>query len=215
MVIKLAKFRTLAEMMDRLGNVPSERVRLYPPIGTATVADVERIHDKEGRSCELVEGVLVEKTMGMTESLLAVYLAGLLNEFVIPRNLGKVLGADGAMQIFAKLVRIPDVSFISWDRFPERKIPKQPIPIIAPNLAVEVLSKSNTLREMAIKRQEYFDAGVELVWEVDPKKRSIAVYTTVTDVSVLTINDTLDGGTVLPGFQLPLKDLFAELDRQG
>jgi Uma2 family endonuclease len=126
-----------------------------------------------------------------------------------------LLGADGTIQIKLKLVRIPDIAFIAWDRFPERRLPKEAVPLVVPNLAVEVLSKSNTKREMAIKREEYFQAGVEMVWEVDPTSRTIDVHSSLHDTTTLTMNDTLLGGTVLRGFQLPLKDLFAELDRQG
>lgn len=212
---KAARFRTLADLLDRLGNVSLERVRFDPPIGTATVADVARILDKENVSCELIEGVLLEKTVGMIESRLAMYLAGLLNAFVIPRNLGIVTGPDGTMQIIADLVRIPDVAFISWDRLPGRKLPKEPVPLVAPNLAAEVLSKSNTPKEMSVKREEYFNAGVQLVWELDPRQRVVDVYTAPTDPVTLGIHDTLDGGTVLPGFTVTLKELFAELDRQG
>lgn len=215
MVVKLAKFRTFADVMKRVGNVPAERIRLQPTPGTATVADVTRILDKEGAICELVDGILLEKTVGMLESLLAFYLAKILDAFVRPKNLGIVLGPDGTIQIQLKLVRIPDVAFISWDRFPGRRLPDDAVPLVVPNLAAEVLSKSNTKREMNIKREEYFKAGVELVWEVDPRKRTVVVYTSLTDPITLGIDDTLDGGTVLPGFELPLKDLFAELDRQG
>jgi Uma2 family endonuclease len=207
--------QSLADLMERLGNVPSHRIRLHPPLGTATVKDVVRIREKEDRLCELVEGVLVEKTMGLEESMLAVFLGTLLDAFVRPQNRGIILGADGAMRILMDLVRIPDVAFVAWDRFPERRLPKVPIPLVVPNLAVEVLSKSNTRKEMAIKRREYFNAGVELVWEIDPKKRTVTVYTSVKDITVLTIDDTLDGGTVLPGFELSINDLFAELDRHG
>lgn len=89
------------------------------------------------------------------------------------------------------------------------------MPLVAPDLAAEVLSKSNTPKEMSIKREEYFKAGVEVVWEIDPKKRTIDVYTEPTNPVTLGIDDTLDGGSVLPGFKLPLTDFFAELDRQG
>lgn len=215
MVVATPRYRTLAEFIKRLGDVPLDRVRFDPLPGLGVIGDVARIQEKEGRLCELIEGVLLEKTMGMTESSLAGYLLGLLNLFVIPRNLGKVTGPDGTMQIVANLIRIPDVAFINWDRLPNRCMPPDPVPLVSPNLAVEVLSKGNTPGEMAVKRMEYFDSGVEVVWEIDPKKRTVAVYTTVTDVIVLTIDDTLDGGTVLPGFQLPLKDLFGELDRRG
>jgi Uma2 family endonuclease len=159
--------------------------------------------------------VLVEKPMGYGESLLAVYLIVLLDGFVRPRNLGLVTAPDGTMRLWAGRVRIPDVAFTSWDRIPGRRRPPQPIPDLAPDLAIEVLSRSNTRAEMRLKRQDYFAAGVCLVWEVDPEARTVSVYTAPEGPTVLTEADTLDGGTVLAGFTLPLRDLFAELDRQG
>jgi Uma2 family endonuclease len=78
-----------------------------------------------------------------------------------------------------------------------------------------VLSESNTEAEMTRKRQEYFSAGVRLVWMVDPDARTVTVYTAPDQSIVLGEADTLTGDPVLPGFTLPLRDLFAELDRQG
>ena len=210
-----SSIRTLADLMKRLGDVPLDRIRFHPAPGTATVADVDRIQQQEGTICELIEGVLLEKTMGLKESQLAIFLAAALYAFVRSRNLGIVTGPDGTLQLVTGLVRIPDVAFINWDRFPDRRPPQDPVPLVAPNLAAEVLSTSNTPAEMQIKRTEYFQTGVELVWEIDPRKRTVDVYTSPTQSVTLGINDTLDGGTVLPGFQLPLAELFGELDRQG
>ena len=83
------------------------------------------------------------------------------------------------MRIAPGLVRIPDVSFICWDRLPGRESPREPIPDLAPDLAVEVLSEGNTKAEMARKVREYFEAGVKLVWLIDPKKRTARVFSTV------------------------------------
>jgi Uma2 family endonuclease len=199
-------------LLQRLGDIPPERVRWQPRPGDATEADVL---SEENKLCELVEGVLVEKAMGFREAILASLLATFLNEFVRPRHLGLVFGPDGTIRLWAGLVRIPDVAFVSWDRLPGRRVPDAPIPHLAPNLAVEVLSISNTRAEMARKRQEYFSAGVLLVWEADPRARTVAVYTSPTDVTILTEADVLDGGPVLPGFTLPLRDWFGELDQQG
>jgi Uma2 family endonuclease len=113
------------------------------------------------------------------------------------------------------LVRIPDVAFTAWDRMPGRRRPTAPIPRLAPNVAIEVLSASNRPGEMAVKRQDYFAAGVDQVWEVDPDARQLSVYTTPTDCRILGAGDVLDGGTVLPGFRLALADLFGDLDRHG
>lgn len=74
---------------------------------------------------------------------------------------------------------------------------------------------SNTAAEMARKRSDYFAVGVRLVWQVDPVARTVSVYAAPEVAAVLTEADTLDGAPVLPGFTLPLRDLFGELDRQG
>src|SRR5205823_13938054 len=134
------------------------------------------------------------KGMGFHESLLAAALIGFLRAFVVPRNLGVVSAPDGTVRLFPGLVRVPDVSFASWDRFPDRKVPEEPIPSLAPDLVIEVLSKSNTRPEMKRKRGEYFDAGVRLIWEVDRKRRSVSVYTPDGAVTVLKGSQRLDGG---------------------
>jgi Uma2 family endonuclease len=207
--------KTLADLLHRLGDVPLDRILFHPAPGMATIQDVITVQEQEGKLCELVEGVLLEKVMGWNESSFAGFLVGLLNAFVIPRNLGIVTGPDGTVELMPNLVRIPDVAFTRWDRLPGRRRPTSPVPRLAPNLAVEVLSRSNTPAEMAAKRQDYFAAGVEVVWEIDPVARTVVVYTSVTQSTTLGAMDTLDGGVALPGFTLPLQDLFGELDRQG
>ncbi len=213
--IRLEKFQTLGDILGPLGDVAPSRVRFHPTPGTATEADLIAVNARKRGICELVDGVLVEKAMGYTESVLALWLGGMLNAFVTPRNLGIVSGADGMMRLFPGLVRVPDLGFASWDRIPDRRMPTTPVAGFAPDLAVEVLSLSNTKAEMTRKRREYFKAGVRLVWEVDPRARIVNVYDDLKRSVVLNASMTLDGGDVLPGFALPLADLFAELDRNG
>jgi Uma2 family endonuclease len=206
---------TLADWLAQLGGIAPERVRMQPPPGTATEKDVLAVQDHEDRLCELVDGTLVEKAMGFRESCLALALSEALRGFVRPRRLGLVTGADGVMRLATGLVRIPDVAFVSWDRLPGRRMPTEPIPSLAPDLAVEVLSEGNTPGEMARKRQEYFAAGVRLAWFVDPRTRTVEVYTAADQSTVLHAEHILTGGEVLPGFALSLQELFAELDQQG
>jgi Uma2 family endonuclease len=210
-----AKVYTVADLIERLGDVPLDRIWMHPAPGTATEADVIAADTHHDRLCELVEGTLVEKAMGFRESLLACALIEFLRAFVVPRNLGMVTGADGTVRLIPGLVRMPDVAFISWDRLPGRRVPREPMPDLAPDLAVEVLSESNTRREMARKRREYFEAGTRLVWEIDPERRTVAVYTSPDATTLLDASATLDGGAVLPGFSIRVADLFAELDRRG
>ncbi|MGA7703248.1 MAG: Uma2 family endonuclease [Thermoguttaceae bacterium] len=206
---------TVADLFEQLGHVPQERVLLVPTPGTATEKDVLDLIDHSDRICELVDGVLVEKTMGYLESMLAGAILELLRGFVRKRKLGIVLGADGTLKILRNQVRIPDVCFISWDRFPGGRLPKTPIPAVAPDLAVEVLSDSNTEGEMRRKLQDYFTAGVRLVWYVDPRTRTASAYTSPEHCTVFDENGVLTGGDVLPGFELPLRELFVEMDAVG
>jgi len=201
---------TARDLVERFGAIPLWRIRFDPPPGTATEQDVIEIHTREDRLCELVEGVLVEKTVGTYESYLAALLVRLLGNFVVPRQLGIVLGADGMMRLAPGLVRIPDVSFISLDRLPGGKVPREPIADLVPDLAVEVISRFNTPEEMNRKLAEYFRLGVRLVWYVYPESRRVHVYRAADQMTVLEENETLDGEPVLPGFQLALAELFAE-----
>ena len=188
--------------------VPAGRMLLRPIPGSATVADVEAIRSREGRLCELVDGILVEKTVGAHESSLAVILCHFLVNFVLPQKRGVVRGADGTIRLNPNLVRIPDVAFFSRARLPGGRLPSEPIPTIIPDLAVEVLSASNTHGEMERKLQDYFAAGVILVWYLDPRRRTASVYTGIDQVTHLDEAGTLDGGTVLPGFTLKVGDWF-------
>jgi Uma2 family endonuclease len=204
---------TVADLAQTLGpDMPLSRVRFDPPPGTATERDVEEIHAREDRLFELVDGVLVEKAMGFRESVLALALGSFLKVYLETHPLGVAAAPDGTIRLAPRLVRIPDVAFFLWERFPNRQVPSEPIPDLAPDLAVEVLSRSNTPAEMLRKRQDYFRAGCRLVWEVDPEERTVAVYTDPTTCTTLAQTRTLDGGDVLPGFSLPLARLFAELD---
>lgn len=205
--------KNLAELLDRLGGVPLDRVRFNPPPGTATVEDVIKIETHEDRLCELVDGVLVEKPMGFTESRIAVLLVTALTNFVEKRDLGIVTGESGMIRVPANLVRMPDVAFFAWRHFPNRELPDESAPEIAPDLAVEVLSKSNTAREMARKLSEYFSAGVRLVWFVDPPTRSVTVYSSPNRSKILSAHQSLSGGKVLPGFKLPIANLFKNIAR--
>jgi Uma2 family endonuclease len=209
----VTSFRTVADLLEHLGGISAGRVRFQPVPGTATERDVIEIHDRENRLCELVDGVLVEKVMGFEESRFAVLLAVYLGNFLHKHDLGALVGADGMMKIFPGLVRIPDAAFISWKRYPKRKRRRGEIPAVVPDLVVEVLSKANTPKEMARKLAEYFHAGVRLVWYVDPKKRTVRVYTAVDRSVLLRDHQTLDGGDVLPGFELSLGEWFAEAVR--
>jgi Uma2 family endonuclease len=199
---------TVADLYHRFGPIQFERIRQNPPPGSGTVDDVVRLNDHEDRLYELVDGILLEKTVGVQESIIAVTIATLLSIFVKPRGLGLVAGADGTIQLDINLVRIPDVSFISWERVPGGEVPEEPVPLLVPDLTVEVISRSNTRKEMDEKLQEYFEKGVRLVWYVRPRSRVVDVYTEPGRFTRLTASMQLDGGAVLPGFSVQVGELF-------
>jgi Uma2 family endonuclease len=117
-------------------------------------------------------------------------------------------------RLFPGLVRLPDISFVSWDRVPVRgQIPDDPVAGLCPDLAFEVLSKGNTRGESQRKLKEYFLARTRLAWVVDPRKRIVTVYTAPDQSVAVGEGETLDGGAVLPGLALPLARLFARVPR--
>jgi Uma2 family endonuclease len=212
----VATAATVAELLERLGNIPPDRVLLQPALGTATEQDVLRLAEHEDRLCELVDGVLVEKPMGTPEAVVAMAVSRALDVFVDDADLGIVLPPDGMLRLSPGLVRIPDVSFISRARLAGRRIADHRLLPLAPNLAIEVLSHSNTDAEMRRKIGEYFGYGAELVWLIDPARgrRTVAVYTSPDDVNMLGEEDHVDGGRVLPGFTMSVRMMFAKLDRE-
>ena len=198
-------------LAERFGPIPMDRICTNPPPGLATEEDVVWFDNHADRLYELVDGILVGKTMGAYESMLAVEFARLLKNFVKPRKLGAILGEAGLLRLAPGLVRIPDVAFLSMEKFPGGRFPKGKILGAAPDLAVEVLSESNTKQEMAEKLNDYFTAGARLVWYVDAGKRQVEVFTSPTQSRIVREDELLDGSDVLPGFELNLRELFAEL----
>lgn len=199
---------TAVDLVDRFGAIPLERVLNDPPPGTATPEDVVRLNDKKDCLCELVDGTLVRKTMGVFESNLAGKILTALNIYLATARTGLAFGADGMMRLIGNQVRIPDVSFVANERLQQAGYPRDAILTLAPDLAVEVISPGNTKKEMERKLDDYSTSGVRLVWYVYPKTRTVVSYTSPTASTTLGESDVLTGGDVLPGFTLELKSLF-------
>jgi Uma2 family endonuclease len=200
----------VAQLLRRLGNIPAFRVRLEPPPGTATERDLVRHNESKLKTtiCELVDETLVEKAPGWNESEIAGLIIHAILSFTRPRKLGKVLGADGMQRMVPGLVRVPDVSYFARGKLTRSKHGASPIAPFVGNLVIEVVSKSNTKPEIARKLKEYFAAGSQLAWVVEPKRQTIRVHTTPDEFVVLGLDDWLDGGSVLPGFRLAVRELF-------
>lgn len=201
-------FEDVGELLIRLGHIPAKRICLNPAPGTATEQDLLRKHGRPRKLYELIDCTLVEKPMGSPESHLASRLIGQLEIYLDNHDVGFLYAPDALIELLPKLVRGPDVSFLAWAKGAAHVVPQDQISKQIPDLAVEILSPSNTRREMQIKLKEYFLGGVKLVWIIDPKTRT-AVAHTAPDAKVnVPADGALDGGTVLPGFRLPLAKLF-------
>ena len=205
------RFETAAAWHEAIGRVPLERVRLTPAPGTATAADALRLCEQKPL-VELVHGTLIEKTMGMRESQVAMALVHFLSAFVRPRKLGAVLGPDATLRMPGGNVRLPDVSFVAAAHLPKRV---KPMPALCPDLAAEVLSESNTAEEIRMKRAELFSGGTRLMWVIDGRTGAAVIYTDGSaEGEPVAPDGHLDGGDVLPGFRVSLAALFEGVPEQ-
>jgi Uma2 family endonuclease len=200
--------RNLAEAWLLAGRVSLDRIIAEPPPGSATVEDAVESKARFGVGCELVNGILVAKSMGYYESHLATLLIHFLYEYLDKHPIGILTGEEGPYLLLPENVRKPDVAFLSFSRLPDGKLPRTGACPIAPDLAIEVLAPSNTKGEMDLKLKQYFKSGVRLVWHIESELRTARTFTAVDDWEDLGPEGILRGGDVLPGFELPLTKLF-------
>jgi Uma2 family endonuclease len=210
-LVTTRRYQNAREWLHDLGDIPLERIIFDPWPGTATVEDVVYYLERKGALCELLNGVLVEKTMGYWEGVIALTIGRILGNFVEENELGIVTGPDSTMRMRSGNVLMPDVGFTSLSRVPRTRTA---VPDTSPDLAIEVLSPSNTERETKKKLHEYFSTGTRMVWIVDPADRTIAVFTQpdLAD-AILGESDTITGGDVLPGFTCKVERLFNHVPR--
>ena len=205
---------TAAELVAQFGDVPLSRVVLDPVPGTATEDDIGRVRRETGRLCELIDGTLIEKAVSFDSALVASELLTLIRNRIRGKQLGWVVGPDGFVRLGGRRVRAADVSFVGRAQVPGGRVPRRPAyPDLHPDLAVEVLSPSNRPGEMRRKRQDFFEAGTSLVWQIDPGRGTCEVYTSVAGPDeTVTADGALDGGDVLPGVSIPLADVLAAVE---
>ena len=174
-----------------------------------TADDLLRLHS-QGIKGELIRGVLCETvSVGIEHGEIAFNLGGEIRAFVRPRQLGRVFGSDAGIRIERDpdTVREPDVAFIPADRLP-LDVRVTGYSEVVPALVAEIVSPSDSHREVYDKARMWLGHGVDLVWVVFPDTRTIDVHQNGSPVVTLTEDDTLDGGTVLPGFSLPVREVF-------
>lgn len=159
---------------------------------------------------ELIEGVLTPMSPTQGEhGIIETLLSAALSSFAAKSRLGWVL--SGEVGFYTRrdpdTIRAVDVAFISKERQPERPIAYLSA---APELVIEIVTPSDRWSEIRQKIDEYFTAGVDQIWIVEPERRKVLIFTGPTETSELDESDNLRGEGVLTGFELAVQDLFAD-----
>lgn len=160
--------------------------------------------------CELVDGEVIEMTpTGESHGVVSLALGEAIRAHVRSRKLGRAYGAETGFRLSRNpdTVLAPDVAFVAAQRLPTGR-PSRAFLQIAPDLVVEVVSPSDSAAEIQRRVEQWLDAGLRLVWVAYPDTESIAVFPVGSTFARLKIDDTLDGSDVLPGFSVPLRELF-------
>jgi Uma2 family endonuclease len=164
---------------------------------------------------ELIRGVLreVTPTTGM-HGWVIMEFARRLGNFVVERRMGRLYGGETGfvIEVGPDTVLAPDLAFVRRERIPSPKEHRRGFMPVIPDLVVEVISPSNRRAEIEEKTNLYLSAGVELLWWFDPIRETVAVHRPHADRQVLTEEHALDGGIVLPGFQIPVAEIFRPPD---
>ncbi len=174
-------------------------------------ADELLVMPDDGWRYELVKGELIRMApAGFDHGVVAMNIGAALHNYVKRRNLGAVYAAETGFILTRDpdTVRAPDAAFNRKDKV-ESVGRGRGYWEGAPDLAVEVISPGDTVNEVEEKVAEWLEAGTAVVWVVSPKLHTVTVYRSLTDIVTLTEKDNLDGGDVVPGFQIQVSEIFA------
>jgi Uma2 family endonuclease len=174
-----------------------------------TAEELESMVQPDART-ELVRGEIVKMSpAGFEHGAIALAIAAFLRAFVRQHKLGTVCAAETGFILTRDpdTVRAPDAAFVAAERV-ARQQRKEGFFEGPPDLAVEVVSPGDTDEEVEARILDYLGAGTQLVWIVRPKTRTITVYRSLKNVRVLTTQDSLEGDDVLPGFSIPVAEVF-------
>lgn len=168
---------------------------------------------KDGHRYELVNGELVDSgSAGMEHGYIACIVVALLAIYVRNYKLGTVCDSSTAFALKNGNKRSPDVSFVPKERLKGLKRPPRGFFQGSPDLAVEILSPSNTVEEIHTKIVEYFENDTRLVWVIHPDEKYVLVYHTPEPDWLLRPQNSLEGGAIVPGFSMSVAELFEEWD---
>ncbi|QDU25329.1 hypothetical protein ETAA8_03940 [Anatilimnocola aggregata] len=198
----------LVQLAERFGEIPVARIAMRPLPGQATEEAVVYLAEHEDRLCELVDGILIDKATWTFHSFIGSRICSSLASYVGLHSGGIVLGGSAAYRLRTGLIRRPNTAYLAADRAQQffAGIQENLIPV-APTLAVEVISDSNSRKEMDEKLKEYFSTGSEEVWYVYPKTRELHQFTSPQSPLVWQ-GTAMVSTSLLPGFELKLAEIF-------
>jgi Uma2 family endonuclease len=176
---------------------------------TLTFEEFEQLPEEELYKLELVRGLLIREPKpgpGSPHGIWQARLIAALSRFADEHG-GAVMGPVAwVMPVPEPVVLVPDISYAVAGRRIPHDAPNEPF---APDLIVELISPSQKVADLQAKILEYLRAGVRLAWLIDPRTRSVTAYRSTDDIRILVGDDALlDGADVLPGFRIPLSELF-------
>ncbi len=196
--------------MQAQNTIFADDVATLPKIWTEEA--LEQLASETDKQYELVDGEPKEKeSESMEHSCIAAILTRRIGNQVVEKKLGVVLESSGSFRMSKGNIRKPDVSFVSKERITEKR-PSFAAFEGAPDLAIEIISPTDIWFEIVQKLDEYFSSGCRLVWLISSADQRVQVYRHDQRSQILELGDLLDGEEVVPGFSMPVADLFAEFD---
>ena len=177
-----------------------------------TVAEFEAMAADPGHRYELVDGELVDMDGAPRHGRMTLWIGGLFRDYIDAAGLPLDVGVCTGFQIDPYTLRFPDVHVTSWERMAAYDEDAGGFPHFAPDVAVEVVSPSNTPAALARKTEEYFANGTQAVWIAYPDPRTISIRRPGQPERVFGVGDILTGDPEIPGFACPVADIFAVLD---
>ncbi|MCG9129897.1 Uma2 family endonuclease [Candidatus Poribacteria bacterium] len=166
---------------------------------------IEEFLNSDIEGYEYIKGELIPMAPTSVEhGYISTNLSSILHLYVRENKLGRVMISDTGYHV-GERVLIPDIAFVSTDRLPADKSKASPVP---PDLPVEIVSPTDTLHRIEDKVFTYLKAGTQLVWVISPGSKTVTVYRSETDITLLTRIDTLSGEDVVDGFTCQVAELF-------
>lgn len=166
---------------------------------------LEEFLEKDVEGYEYVKGELIKLSpASRRHGRISINIIRYLDPQIYDNNLGELYTAETSFKVGDRVLK-PDVAFISYERLIGDEDKGLPIP---PDLAIEVVSPSDTKSQVELKALAYLDAGTRCVWVLEPVSQTVTVYKSETDIKTLTRDDTLTGDDVVPGFSCPVELLF-------